>query len=527
MLLNIKYGNFTFNSASGYPTPKISIDINNERTPSSQYLGSIETVNLDGVIYTHQMGKQYESTYAQDHSSSGLLSKAINLKNLLLNQEGSEPRLFLVFAGSRSMVSGSGYITSINFDTNDNKAVDKINYTISINIYKPQQTGIANSSTGKDKPRFLSSVGDSIEIETNTTQLYATNHTSALSGQFFPTYTISRTISAAGYRGVSGSLSEAIGWINDRQQYSPFTGIVSTGIFPLYNHNRSLDINESNGSITIRDTFLSKAVGNEDWIDSYSISTSMSEDFTREIKINGSIQGLEKVTNIQAVLGPISLQSSGNKSINPISTGNLSITNMKYTAALNGYAQITGIMYNRALIYENNTKELVPSLNARFIENFPNVKNSPLHPIPLSITEGINPTNGTIDYSYTFNTRPLALISGALSETFNITDTGPLPRIANIPVIGRRLGPVVYFYTASSGMGEKTVTYEGVFKPQPGYKNFKIDNNTLNSIENYLLNFKPLSPFTGFITSNTNNINLSENRIRKSITWQYTKCSNT
>lgn len=526
MLLTVKYGDFEFMSASGYPTPKISVDINNQRTPSSQYLGSIETINLNGVIYTHTMGKQYSTTFQQDSSSTSLLAKAIKLKELLLNQKTPEPRIFAVYAGNRSIVSGSGFITSINFDTSDNRATDKIDYSISIDIYRPQQTGISNSTTGKNKSRFLTSVGDSIEIETNSTELYATNHTSALSGAFFPTYTISRTISAVGYRGgTSGSLREAADWINDRQVNFPFTGIISTGYFPLYNHNRSLDIDESNGSITIRDSFLSKTEQkNQPWIDTYSISTSLSEDFTREIKINGNIKGLEPVTDLKKILGPIQLGPSGQSSIIPVSHISQSDINMKYRAALSGYSQITGLMYARALVYSDNSKKLIPPIN---FTNFDSFVDTPLHIIPLSITEGIDPVNGTIDYSYTFNTRPSAIIPGAISETFSITDTGPIPRISNMPIIGRRLGPAVYFYTNSHSMGEKTVTYEGVFKAQTGYKNFTINSSILNNIQNYILNFKPISPFTGFITSNTNNINLSENRIRQSITWQYTKCSNT
>jgi hypothetical protein len=522
MLISIKYGNFSFISESGYPVPKVTIDRSNNRTASQEYLGSRQIINLEGIIYTHKMVAQYSNSTAGSSSSSGLLDKAINLKKHLLSGSSSEPKLFLMLAGAQPVISGSGYIESINFDTSNNRAVDKIDYSISIELYD-NQTG--TKTANKNKIYHVSSVQDSIEIESNLDQLYMLDsRNSPNSAIFYPTYTISRTLGAVGNRSVSGSLIEAIKWVNDRQTEFPFTGVIDTGRFPLYNYTRSLDINESNGSINIRDTFLSK--NGDPWIDSYDVSTSISDDFTRDIKINGSIEGLHKLDNLDFLTRPFPMaQTSGQQLLNPLLSGSININNMKYTNALSGYSLITGIMYDRALMFDNQCKNLIPN-TLQFSTNFPNYRSASLHPIPLSITEGLSPNIAKIEYGYTFNSRPLSIISGALSETFSITDTGPIPRISNIPVIGRRLGPVVYFYTASSGAGERTVSYEGVFNSPTGLKKFKIDNNILNSIENYLLNFKPQLPFTGLITGNNNSINLNENRIRKSITWQYTKCNN-
>ena len=522
MLISIKYGNFEFASQSGYPVPKVTIDRSNIRTSSQQYLGSKQIISLDGIIYTHKMAPQYSSSTAGNSSSSGLLDKAIALKERLLL--GSEPKLFLMLAGSQPVISGSGYIQSINFDTTDNRAVDKINYSISIELYD-NQTGVITAN--KNKIYNVSYVQDSIEIESNLDQTYLLDSISAPDKAiYYPTYTISRTISANGNRDTSGSIIEAVKWINDRRIEFPLTGIIDTGRFPLYNYSRSLDIDEQNGSINIRDTFLSKL--GHPWIDSYDVSTSVSEDFVREIKINGKIEGLHKLNKADLdhidQSFPLSY-ASGQKLLFPLLSGSIGVNNMKYTNALSGYENITGIMYDRALLFDGQCKNLIPN-TTQFSNNFPAYRSASLHPLPFSITEGLNPNNGTIDYSYSFNSRPLAIITGALSETFSITDNGPIPRIANIPVIGRRLGPVVYFYTASSGAGERTVSYEGVFTSATELKKFKIDNTILNSIENYLLQFKPQSPFTGLITANNNTINLNENRIRKSITWQYTKCSN-
>lgn len=502
MLLSVAYGNFIFDSISGYPTPRVTIDNKNNRTSSEQYLSSTQTISLEGIIYLHKLGSHYSSSFSSA-PSSGLLKKAIDLKNTLLSQR--EPSLCIIKAGDRPFVSGSGYISSINFDTNQDRAVNKIDYTIEIELFDGMSSGSLNS-----KPRNLRSVQESVEIETNWDELYI--ETSII----YPTYKISRKLSAtANKAGQNGALSEAVEWINSRQPY--LTGLVpDTG--SLYDYNRSIDIDESRGSINFSDDFIYKS--GQPWIDTYTVSTSMSEDFTKEIKINGTIKGLHKITSLNSITGNLSTAASGGSILTPLLSGIVHTGNMKYTNALSGYLSLTGLMFFRAMEYNGSQTNPAP--------NIPGItQNAFLHNIPISITEGFNPTNGTIEYTYVFNNRSSgSIISGALSEMINVTDNGPLPRISNIPVLGRRLGPVVYFYVSSSGIGERTATYEGVFKPPTGLRKFKVDNNILNSISAYISGFAPKLPYTGLVTSDTNNINMNENRIRKSVTWQYTKCAN-
>jgi hypothetical protein len=521
MEIFIQYGNFKFISESGYPVPKATIAINNKRTASEIYIGSTKTINLDGIIYRGLMKKQYGSTpSSSDSSSSGLLDQAIKFKNFLLNQPGKEPRVFTITANSIPIVSGSGYINSINFDTSDNRAVNSIKYTVGIELYDTQ-TGINTANSGIKYN--VSSVNDSYEIETKWDKMYSATGDFRPTAMFLPTFNISRTLSANGLRGVSGALNEAIRWVNDRQQYFPFTGIFPTAVFPLFNHNRSLDINESAGTVNIKDTFLCKTSG-DPWIDTCNISTSVSENFNRDIKIQGKIEGLHKFNNLQSLTGNLVLKPSGEQLLFPLLSGSLDSDNTKYTNALSGYLSITGSIFNRALIYDSACKNLVYNTTT-ISTNFPNYNQKALNPIPMSVTEGLSPIRGEIEYSYTYNSRPQAIITGALAETINLNDNGPSQRILNTNVMGRRLGPVVYFYTYQSGVGERTVSYEGVFQGQTAFKKFKVDSNILRAIESYILQFKPSSPFTGLITSNTTSLNMSENRIRRSITWQYTKCA--
>ena len=171
-------------------------------------------------------------------------------------------------------------------------------------------------------------------------------------------------------------------------------------------------------------------------------------------------------------------------------------------------------MYTRALEY--NT----------LVRNYVGYRAQALNPRPFAITEGFDPAQGAITYNYVFNTRPGPIISGAVTESINLSYSNPLPRTTTIPILGRRIGPVVYFYTASSGAGDRTVSYEGIFAPTTGLKKFTINNSTIEAVNNYLLSFRPSAPFTGLMTRNDQSINMTENRIRQSITWQVTKCSN-
>jgi len=91
------------------------------------------------------------------------------------------------------------------------------------------------------------------------------------------------------------------------------------------------------------------------------------------------------------------------------------------------------------------------SWNQQNVESF--------NPIPISMTESHRMSVGEIDYSFEFNNRPLNLIAGSVSEALSVSDTFPTQSIAEVFVIGRRLGPVLQdlgTVTSSS----RSVTFE-------------------------------------------------------------------
>lgn len=495
----IKFKDFIFESGGGFPTPTITTSISKERTSSYQYLGSKQNIKLNGFIV--------------DNSSTGLLNKARLLNSGILHPD---PARFELIINNKPVISGTGFVTSLSFDTTKNNGIQVLTYDIDID-FDSTVSGecIIND---EEKKYHVSNVADNITIDISE-NFYSNDAT------FYPLYEITRTISAQGkLSSSSGSLVEAIDWINDRRRTFPFTGIIPTGEFPLFNHIRNIELNELEGNINITDKFISKPIEpNRPWIDLYTVDTNISEDLTNEVNIKGTILGLIPVTGLSGIEGPFTLDvvKSGHKMFLPFS--NLANTGTKYDYALSGYSYITGnnLIAQRAIVHYSLISEL--SRKGIGYDHPSDLSQLPLNTgSPTNFVETFNPFKGEITYNITYNNRPSARISGALSELITITDNAQLPRINSIPVLGRRLGPVVYFFTESSGLGNRSVTYEGVFAAPTGVKQSYINIEILKSIDNLVDSYAPKSPKSGYIVGNDQKINVNEHRITRTKTWSYT-----
>ena len=56
-----------------------------------------------------------------------------------------------------------------------------------------------------------------------------------------------------------------------------------------------------------------------------------------------------------------------------------------------------------------------------------------LNPIPVSITEGMNPYEATVTYNYSFNNRPQNIVPNALSESLSVDDNSAIATF--IPIL--------------------------------------------------------------------------------------------
>lgn len=508
MKTNITYGWFTFESLSGYPVPNISLSTNHERTSAGQYLSSEMSITLEGLIYTQRMANQDSSSMAGSDSIKTLFDKAYSLKQHIINNNTG---LLKIFCGSSYLVSGTGFLKNISFDQNDNHWTNSINYKIELSV---PLTGIMNTGTTNNLHYHVVSVQDDYQIEAIDDQMYRVNDT-----LYLPTYRITRTIGAKGKSvNNSGAIYNAKQWVLQREAFKPITGIFKPSEFPLYNQTRNISVAEVEGSYTISDTFISKS--GDPWIDTRSISLSTDNNGLQQIEINGKIQGLERVF---PAYQPSLSYTKDNKSVDP-TIGVLPVSNQtttpsprsyKYENAVSGYMNHINVMYDQALAYYKLSKS--------YNQYAGTPSNSlVLNPIPVSVTEGMNPTEGSISYVRTYNNRPICLVSGALSENISIRESNPVESYAEIFVVGRRLGPVLVSNTFNKGVGVKTISYEGVFPGATGLKKYSFPNNIRQEINKFISGLKPPNP--SIIKEDTETLNLIENRIARTVSWEYSSC---
>ena len=72
-----------------------------------------------------------------------------------------------------------------------------------------------------------------------------------------------------------------------------------------------------------------------------------------------------------------------------------------------------------------------------------------LHPRAKSKSEGLNFSQGTINYNFSYDDRPPNIIQGSITEDISINDTHPGQLFTAIPVIGRNQ-PVLQYMNARS-----------------------------------------------------------------------------
>jgi hypothetical protein len=280
-------------------------------------------------------------------------------------------------------------------------------------------------------------------------------------------------------------------------------------IFPC-NHTRSTNIDIYNSSYEINDSWLVMTTG-VPYVETYSIETSLDQNYIKTVRIAGSINGVsilpDNVVQHEAGIFPTGAGNNGLLNM-PISleytkntnneTSNFTIKDLnsnpnnkyprntinanRYTSAYSGWIHdIKPLLYRRASLAINPTVSTNNNnLGADRIQNFtpsyltrpPTAPNNPIYSkeallsiIPVSTTETYDPRKGTINYSYEFNNK-LNIISGVVAENINVTYTNPTSITAEIPVIGRALGPIIQKTGRTNA--KKTVNVEISIPPVNG-----------------------------------------------------------
>lgn len=226
------------------------------------------------------------------------------------------------------------------------------------------------------------------------------------------------------------------------------THLLSSGAIGLdynfyggYNHSRTESIDKTTGTVNITDTWL-LCSGNA--FENYNMSFSSSiEQAIQTVSINGTIKGLSQIPPSGTIYGG-SIEYG-----NPIGIGPHPL-NTPYENAVFKYQAIT------------NSGNF--GLTSHVYKRAQNVTNITLNPYPVSVSLGINEFAGEITYDIQFDTRPLLIVPGTISETVTINDTYPGDVFASIPVLGRQTGPILQ-YLGTRTEYRRDVSIDLIFAP--------------------------------------------------------------
>lgn len=382
------------------PAPLLSVEEENVKN-GDLTVGKVYRVTLNGTITSDRGSPTSSGTFwtSTGYPPNEVLSHDEHLKSLLCKQSAlrqlfdEEGKLFEIKPWDESE-SVRFYPRVLNVNVSEGLWYNTIPYTITMetdNIYGHCAPTGENSFS-----EFVRDTSEewSVELaepqdETQQSTFRLTHNVSAIGRQSY----------TSGGDPIN-ALDQAKNWVIARlgvdwtQAYA--SGVLNVpNTFGAYNHVRSQNANEIEGSFSV----------SESWILS---SGNVKEDFTVEtqtsvdnalttVSINGSIEGFETRNS------------------------NYTITQTKYDAANTRWASVESLLLTRAQTYSAVTLNIIPN----------------------TYTVGKNPVNGIINYNYEYNDRPSNLISGALSETIVVGDVYPTDVFATLPILGRADGPLL------------------------------------------------------------------------------------
>jgi len=365
---------------------------------------------------------------------------------------------------------------------------------------------------------------------------------------------------------------------NQNASYSGYPNFMNTpniGGFDktfLYNHIRTTNFSASEGSYEINDTWLAMPTGIK-YVEDYSIDSSTDDKFVKTVRIQGNIKGLSiesfDIMGSGGMVpdkdGKIDLTYSSGQLSGPLNgVGGLldvnsqsSSTNIhknKYENAVDAWINdIKPYLYRRASLVLNSPDRTSDYINpAASPAPPPNnpiyCKENLLNIIPVSTAEGHDPRKGTISYSCEFTNR-FKLISGVISESISISDTGPTDSISETVVIGRRLGPVIQSLNTKTST-RKDISIEVTVVPPSSVNGLFMTNSlcplytggtvytTIDQIVEGLKPFgdRPASIFgnlsrrnvagQAYVSADNQSWNPADGRYSRQVTWIYQHCDN-
>jgi hypothetical protein len=398
----------SYNSKYIIPAPYLNLQKTYVRSEDAGKINPSYKMILTGKLVPQKgspssSGTFWTSTgYPSDETGIDYFDSLINKQEALRHLFADDGKIFEVKSCTGTNILCRPTVDDIQFS--EGNWYSYIDY--SINMTATRISGaLANEDDLKsnDFPQHLSSVKESWNLE--ETDEY-------LGIELGSVYNLSHNINAVGYNTYNDGGIESRGWQQSREWVYPRLGLDTTiltgtsGIglpayYSGYNYKRTEETDELGGSYSVNETWT---ISSGNTIEDFNINVRIPTDsYIVSITADGSIRGLGN----SGVFSPIS--------------------NTKWDNALTKYNLLAGTsdintIYDRTQTYSGYNN---------------------INPAPVSKTIAKNPVNGTINYTWEYDTRPTTYVSGAIYENISISNTYPAQVFGSIPVPGRSVGPVL------------------------------------------------------------------------------------
>ena len=402
-----------------------------------------------------------------DDSLLSIMSKQEEIRKLFSPGQAVKVEVLdLNLRGGGRGIKFVGNVQSINFP-DQGRWVLPCPYSISLtttNFLQSSDSGDFTSNFSEDEFKyFVRSANESWEIQEADEKLYrGTNSSTTLK-----VYNVTHNISAVGQAAYSATGSFDAGgdqaqtnngrydapYVNGLAPWQQASGYVQD-VLQVGNGNFPGNIFEiDNDTFTFGDSFF-----NNSGTDKYIIAD---RTFTESIDTKGGSYGITenyKAFPSGAFNGGKPVVHTNNINVNVAENG---ITSVAIDGVIRGLNTVAVPGANRHEddsfanardYYINYLSQNVggASSNTRIYHLARNASElSWLHPQPLSKSQGLNTSEGSISYNFNYDDRPPNIINGSITEEISINDTHPGQIFATIPVIGRNQ-PVLQYLNSRS-----------------------------------------------------------------------------
>lgn len=537
----VSYGDFDFHDTdNGTNVPSVSIDTEIVKTTAGDIIGIKDSIKLNGVIWSS--GKIPFS--GSDHSYSIASPVWYDFHNtiLKLEQKFTDYKTLSVIGycnNNEVYVSDpkSTYIESIDFSNKTSERWDQgIDFEINIGVYR---TGEAGRSYFKyftyPYGFYVNNISDSFSISPvpeygfySQNSIVKYRPTTISLDQHAPLYTITRTVSAEGlWTSGNTAIENARFCVNAILSNNSRFNVLSN--LDVIHSTWNTKIDDTRGEFQVTQTIIAASgsgISNPNisaysgWAETFTISTAVNEKLLRTVTIEGKVQGFYDARTIY--------DPSFSYNNNYYNTNNdLSVmSGVAFTKASGGFfRKVEPEIYTRALVglnYPTGSITGVARINRWYL-------NTGLNPLPTNRNVTFNFMEGSIDYSYVFDSRPLNLVSGSVREKIEMSDTLGVRSVITQNVLGRMPIPQDL---GTYSIPSRTVTYTASFPvPVSG----TLPTNVKNQLGNLMEAFNPakLSPssssslygpgYFSVITASGENYDVIGKSFTLKCTWQYWK----